>query len=53
MKQFKCLNECCVIKFKPYSYKHYKSRKVSKKAGAFIYDSKRNKVLLVDRKSVV
>ena len=47
MTEYKCINNCCVIKHTPYTHikKTYTNRH-RKKAGAFIYDPNEKKVLL-------
>ena len=49
MEQHKCINGCCVIKVKPYySYNnYYETNKIKKKAGMFIYDPVKRKILIV------
>ena len=50
MESFKCLDGCCILKIKSYTasnnfiHQNYKSKR---KAGVFIYDTKNDKVLLV------
>lgn len=50
MKNFICPNGCCTIKIKPYKkinapFENFQKQR--KKAGVFIYDPKKDKVLLV------
>jgi len=50
MKNFKCPEGCCEIKISNYIKKKHSEnffKKGNKKAGVFIYDPKKNKVLLV------
>jgi len=49
-KELLCINNCCKYKITPYFYDFKSSiilNKVIKKAGCFIYDESKNKVLLV------
>ena len=46
---FKCFNDCCNLSIKPYSKKpfFFDRRNRRQKAGVFIYDPSKNKVLLI------
>jgi len=50
MKLCYCNNKCCSIIINKYSIKEHKRRRINKKAGVFIYDSLRKKVLIVQSK---
>lgn len=50
MKLFKCSNKCCQIEIYPYDIKPEllkKSKRKKRKAGVFVYDPDKDKVLLV------
>lgn len=47
MNQFHCASKCCVIKTSKYVKVHTKHKKNYSKAGVFIYDPKKDNVLLV------
>lgn len=52
MSNYKCKNNCCILKIKKYIPKNTvdKTLQKRKKAGAFIYDPNADKVLLVQSK---
>ena len=52
MSNYKCKNNCCILKIKKYIPKNItdKTLQKRKKAGAFIYDPTSDKVLLVQSK---
>ena len=50
MKLYYCRNKCCTMLINKYSIKEHKRKRINKKAGVFIYDSHRGKVLLIQSK---
>ena len=47
ISDYTCYNGCCNIQIKPYKYKKFFYSSNKHKAGIFIYDKNKNKILLV------
>ena len=50
MKLCYCEDKCCSVIIKSYTLRNHKRRIINKKAGVFIYDSIKKKVLVIQSK---